>query len=226
MCRSPGCVAGATGSPALLRRNFERSVYLPTMNRSCGVEPGPYSDGQGPVSQVNPPGNGRVAVAVGADRAKSLDVGSGDRVALRLGDGTWVEPRGVAVYEHALSLGEFLFPREALAGHVAAARDHVVLIRTAAAASGADPAAAVRKALAPYGGGVTVRAATDDDVAIAPAVSDGDNAVIVIGVGAIGGFAMLAVVSTLALITIGRRGEFRLLRMFGAGRAWRAPKAR
>lgn len=170
---------------------------------------------------------GRDAVAVGADRAKSLDVGPGDRVALRLGDGTRVEPRVVAVYGHALGLGEFLFPREALAGHVSAARDQVVLIRTEAgagaetgygSASGADPAAAVRQALAPYGGGVAVRAATGDDVAIAPPVSDGDNAVIVIGVGVIGGFALLAVVSTLALITIGRRGEFRLLRMVGTGR--------
>ncbi|MFI7082318.1 FtsX-like permease family protein [Streptomyces anulatus] len=160
---------------------------------------------------------GRDAVAVGADRAKSLDVGPGDRVALRLGDGTRVEPRVVAVYEHELGLGEFLFPREALAGHVSAARDRVVLIRTGGEA-GADPAASVREALAPYGGGVTVRAATGDDVAIAPPVSDGDNAVIVIGVGVIGGFALLAVVSTLALITIGRRGEFRLLRMVGTGR--------
>lgn len=160
---------------------------------------------------------GRDTVAVGADRAESLDVGPGDRVALRLGDGTRVEPRVVAVYEHALGLGEFLFPREALAGHVSAARDQVVLIRTGSR-SGADPAAAVREALAPYGGGVTVRAATGDDVAIAPPVSDEDNAMIVIGVGVIGGFALLAVVSTLALITIGRRGEFRLLRMVGTGR--------
>ncbi|MYR14363.1 FtsX-like permease family protein, partial [Streptomyces sp. SID724] len=160
---------------------------------------------------------GRDAVAVGADRAKSLDVGLGDRVALRLGDGTRVEPRVVAVYEHQLGVGEFLFPREALAGHVSAARDQVVLIRTGDGA-GADPAAAVREALAPYGGGVAVRAATGDDVAIAPPLSDGDNAMIVIGVGVIGGFALLAVVSTLALITIGRRGEFRLLRMVGTGR--------
>ncbi|MEU3155630.1 ABC transporter permease, partial [Streptomyces griseus] len=162
---------------------------------------------------------GRDAVAVGADRAKSLGVGPGDRVALRLGDGTRVEPRVVAVYGHELGLGEFLFPREALANHVSAARDQIVLIRTGAGASpGADPVAAVRKALAPYGGGVAVRAATADDVRIAPPVPDEDNAMIVIGVGVIGGFALLAVVSTLALITIGRRGEFRLLRTVGTGR--------
>ncbi|MBV7243512.1 ABC transporter permease [Streptomyces sp. MW-W600-10] len=160
---------------------------------------------------------GRDAVAVGADRAKSLGVGPGDRVALRLGDGTRVEPRVVAVYGHELGLGEFLFPREALAGHVSAARDQVVLIRTGSGA-GADAVTAVRKALAPYGGGVAVRAATADDVRIAPPVPDEDNAMIVIGVGVIGGFALLAVVSTLALITIGRRGEFRLLRAVGTGR--------
>ncbi|WP_405683619.1 FtsX-like permease family protein [Streptomyces sp. NBC_00057] len=34
----------------------------------------------------------------------------------------------------------------------------------------------------------------------------------------IGGFALLAVISTLSLITVGRRPEFRLLRMVGAGR--------
>ncbi len=166
---------------------------------------------------------GRDAVAVGADRAKSLGVGPGDRVALRLGDGTRVEPRVVAVYGHELGLGEFLFPREALAGHVSAARDQVVLIRTGAgassgAASGADPVAAVRKALTPYGGGVALRAATPDDIRIAPPVPDEENAMIVIGVGVIGGFALLAVVTTLALITLGRRGEFRLLRTVGTGR--------
>lgn len=41
---------------------------------------------------------------------------------------------------------------------------------------------------------------------------------VIIGVGVIGGFALLAVVSTLSLITVGRRPEFRLLRTVGAGR--------
>ncbi|GAA1365448.1 FtsX-like permease family protein [Streptomyces beijiangensis] len=41
---------------------------------------------------------------------------------------------------------------------------------------------------------------------------------LVMGVGVIGGFTVLAVVSTLALITIGRRRELALLRLIGAGR--------
>ncbi|MCX4680507.1 ABC transporter permease [Streptomyces sp. NBC_01433] len=159
---------------------------------------------------------GRGAVAVGAERADSLDVGTGDTVELRLGDGTKAKLRVVAVYERSLGLGEFMLPREALAPHVSAARDASLLIGTEPH-SGAAASAAVRKALAPYSG-VLVRPATANDVRIAPAVSDEDNAMVIIGVGVIGGFALLSVISTLALITTGRREEFRLLRMVGTGR--------
>ncbi|MFJ2267612.1 ABC transporter permease [Streptomyces sp. NPDC087849] len=158
---------------------------------------------------------GRGTVAVGKDRAADLGLGTGDTVELRLGDGTEVRLRVVAIYERALGLGEFMLPREALAGHVSAPRDQLILIRSAD--GGAASAEAVRHALAPYTG-ARVRTATADDVRIAPPVSDQDNAMVVIGVGVIGGFALLAVVSTLSLITVGRRPEFRLLRMVGAGR--------
>lgn len=156
---------------------------------------------------------GHSTVAVGKDRADELGVGVGDRVRLRLGDGTTKGLRVVAVYERALGLGEFMLPREALTEHVSAARDARILVR-----SEAGPAAAsVRRAVAPYAG-AQVRAATADDVRITPASSEEDDALIVIGVGVIGGFALLAVVSTLTLITVGRRREFRLLRLVGAGR--------
>ncbi|MFD7622784.1 ABC transporter permease, partial [Streptomyces sp. NPDC059802] len=161
---------------------------------------------------------GRGTVAVGEDRAADLGVGVGDPVELRLGDGTEVRLRVVALYERALGLGEFMLPREALAGHVSALRDQLILIRsTDGTAASAATAASVRRALAPYTG-VRVRPATADDVRIAPSSSDQDNAMVIIGVGVIGGFALLAVISTLSLITVGRRPEFRLLRMVGAGR--------
>ncbi|WP_329306166.1 ABC transporter permease [Streptomyces sp. NBC_01260] len=156
---------------------------------------------------------GRNTVALGKDRADDLGAGVGDTVALRLGDGTRVRLRVVAVYERSLGLGEFMLPREALAAHVSAPRDREILIRSA----NGDALSALRAALAPYEG-VRVRAATADDVRISPSSSDQDDALIVIGVGVIGGFALLAVVSTLALITVGRRPEFRLLRLLGAGR--------
>ncbi|MFC9620652.1 FtsX-like permease family protein [Streptomyces sp. NPDC056930] len=156
---------------------------------------------------------GRGTVAVGKDRAADLAIGTGDTVKLRLGDGTEVRLRVVALYERALGIGEFMLPREALAGHVPAPRDQQILIRTADGGS----ASAAARALSPYTG-VQVRAATADDVRIAPPSSDQDDALVIIGVGVIGGFALLAVISTLSLITVGRRPEFRLLRMVGAGR--------
>ncbi|MEU6015650.1 FtsX-like permease family protein [Streptomyces sp. NPDC047515] len=158
---------------------------------------------------------GRGTVAVGKDRAADIGVGTGDTVKLRLGDGTEVRLRVVAIYERALGIGEFMLPRETLAGHVSAPRDQRILIRTAD--GGAASASGVRRALAPYAG-VQVRAATADDIRIAPSATGGKNALTVIGVGVIGGFALLAVISTLSLITVGRRAEFRLLRMVGAGR--------
>ncbi|ROQ70494.1 putative ABC transport system permease protein [Streptomyces sp. 840.1] len=156
---------------------------------------------------------GRDTVAVGRDRAGELGAGVGDLVRLRLGDGTRVRLRVVAVYERSLGLGEFMLPREALAAHVSAPRDRQILVRS----KGRDAASALRRALAPYEG-LRVRAATADDVRISPSSSAQDDALVVIGVGVIGGFALLAVVSTLALITVGRRPEFRLLRLVGAGR--------
>ncbi|MFH9466544.1 ABC transporter permease [Streptomyces clavifer] len=161
---------------------------------------------------------GTDTVAVGADRADALDTGVGGTVKLWLGDGTAVGLRVVAVYERALGIGEFMLPQAALADHVSAARDQAVLISTESGAGDGRAAAAVRDALAPYGG-ATVRRATADDVRIAPPVSARDDALIVVGVGVIGGFALLAVVSTLALISAGRRSELRLLRLVGAGRS-------
>ncbi|WP_443045255.1 ABC transporter permease [Streptomyces sp. NBC_00342] len=158
---------------------------------------------------------GRGTVAVGRDRADELGAGVGDTVRLRLGDGARVRLRVVAVYERSLGLGEFMLPRETLAAHVSAPRDRQVLVRSKDGAG--DAASAVRRALAPYAG-LDVRPAAADDVRISPSSSDQDDALTVIGVGVIGGFALLAVVSTLTLITVGRRPEFRLLRLVGAGR--------
>ncbi|MFJ2093641.1 FtsX-like permease family protein [Streptomyces sp. NPDC087901] len=157
---------------------------------------------------------GRGTVAVGEDRADDLGAGVGDTVELRLGDGTQVRLKVVALYERSLGLGEFMLPREALAGHVSAPRDQQILVRSA---DDGDATSAVRRALASYKG-LHVRPATADDVRISPSSSDQGDALIIIGVGVIGGFALLAVVSTLALISVGRRPEFHLLRLVGTGR--------
>ncbi|MFI6645046.1 FtsX-like permease family protein [Streptomyces sp. NPDC050504] len=148
-------------------------------------------------------------VAIGSERADDLDVSVGDTVKLRFGDGADVRLDVVAVYGRGVGLGEFLFPREALAKHVTAPRDATILV---AGSTGE----AVREAVAPYAG-ATVRA-PDGDAVRAGGPRAEQDALIVIGVGVIGGFTLLAVVSTLSLISVGRRPEFRLLTMVGAGR--------
>ncbi|WP_327243709.1 ABC transporter permease [Streptomyces sp. NBC_01320] len=215
--RAPG-VAAATGvlrSSVLLAHREMGDPKLdryPVLGVTAGELSGTVAPGlaSGDLAALT----GRSTVAVGRDRADELGVGIGDRVRLRLGDGTETGLRVVAVYERAMGLGEFMLPREALTGHVLAARDARILVRSEAGSA----AASVRRAVAPYAG-AQVRAATADDVRIAPSSSEKDEALIVIGVGVIGGFALLAVVSTLTLITVGRRREFRLLRLVGAGRS-------
>ncbi|MET9663311.1 ABC transporter permease, partial [Streptomyces sp. NPDC006510] len=218
--RGASGVAAATG---VLRSGVvlaHREMGDPKLDRLpvLGVTAGQLSGTLDPHVTAGDPADltGRDTVAVGEDRAGDLGVGTGDTVELRLGDGTEVRLRVVALYERALGLGEFMLPREALAGHVSVLRDQRILIRSADGRA-ASAAASVRRALAPYPG-VRVLPATADDVRIAPSSSDRDNAMIIIGVGVIGGFALLAVISTLSLITVGRRPEFRLLRMVGAGR--------
>lgn len=157
-------------------------------------------------------------VAVSSERADDLEAGVDDTVKLRFGDGTDVRLRVVAVYERGIGLGEFLLPRETLARHVSAARDTAVLVATERgdASASADAEAAVREAVAPYSG-AGVHAPSGDAVRAGGPRAE-EDALIVIGVGVIGGFTLLSVISTLTLITVGRRPEFRLLAMVGAGR--------
>ncbi|SED09145.1 ABC transporter permease [Streptomyces sp. TLI_105] len=131
-------------------------------------------------------------VAVGADMADSLGAKPGSTVELRLGDGTPKRLRVVAVYERSLALGEFLLPKGELAPHMSDPYPARVL---AAGPAGASP-------VAPES--VTLPGAELNGI-----VSGGI-------VAAIGGLTVLSVLSTLALIGAGRRGELGLLRQVGA----------
>ncbi|MFF8380902.1 FtsX-like permease family protein [Streptomyces sp. NPDC015661] len=131
-------------------------------------------------------------VAVGADTADSLEVKPGSTVELRLGDGTPKTLRVVAVYERSLALGEFLLPKAELAPHMSDPYPARVL---AAGVHGTAP--------------VAPEAVTPPGAALNALVSGGI-------VAAIGGLTLLSVLSTLALIGAGRRGELELLRQVGA----------
>ncbi|MFF2775253.1 FtsX-like permease family protein [Streptomyces sp. NPDC058052] len=132
-------------------------------------------------------------VAVGADRADSLDLRPGSTVRLRLGDGAEKDLRVVAVYERSLALGEFLLPKAGLAPHMTDPYPARVLART----TGGQGRAVPPERVVPPGAEL--------------------NGVVAAGVvGAIGALTVLSVLSSLALIGTGRRGELELLRQVGA----------
>lgn len=152
-------------------------------------------------------------VAVGADRARSLDARPGSTVTLRFGDGTQTKLRVVAVYERSLALGDFLLSRDELLAHTSTPREGRVLV---AAAPGADRAALAKSLAAAVPGARVER----DPAPIRVEAADQalGEVVTVAAVSAIGAFTAIVVLSTLSLITIGRRPELRLLRLAGAGR--------
>ncbi|MFD0074470.1 FtsX-like permease family protein [Streptomyces sp. NPDC127166] len=135
---------------------------------------------------------GAGTVAVGAGMADSLEVRPGSTVELRFGDGASKRLRVVAVYERSLALGEFLLPKAELAPHMSDPYPACVL---AAGVRGAAP--------------VVPEAVTPPGAELNGFVSGGI-------VAAIGGLTLLSVLSTLALIGAGRRGELGLLRQVGA----------
>ncbi|MFD0153453.1 FtsX-like permease family protein [Streptomyces sp. NPDC127132] len=137
---------------------------------------------------------GRGTVAVGADMADSLDARPGSTVALRLGDGTEKRLRVVAVYARSLALGEFLLPKAELAPHMT------------------DPYPA--RVLAAKGDALSGSAVAPEQVTTAGAELNGIVSAAVLT--AIGALTVLSVLSTLALIGAGRRGELALLTQVGA----------
>ncbi|MFI0716352.1 FtsX-like permease family protein [Streptomyces inhibens] len=153
-------------------------------------------------------------VAVGEDRARSLDVRPGSTVTLRFGDGVQARLRVVATYERSLALGDFLFARDELLRHMSGPGEgRRVLVRTA---SDGDRGV-VEQALAAAVAGARVERGPAP-VRVAAADQALGEVVSAAAVSAVGAFTVIAVLSTLSLIAIGRRPELRLLRLAGAGR--------
>ncbi|MEU5954191.1 ABC transporter permease [Streptomyces sp. NPDC047525] len=186
-----------TGSPRLDR--------LPVLGVTSGglartLDPGVR---QGDIGELRPG-----TVAVGRDQARSLDARPGSAVTVRFGDGVESRLTVVATYDRELALGAFLFSREQLLRHTSSPGADRILVAATGTAAGALRAAAP-------GAKVIADPAPErlepEDRALGEVVT-------VAAVGAIGGFTVIAVLSTLCLITVGRRPELSLLRLAGAGR--------
>lgn len=144
-------------------------------------------------------------VAVDATLADSAGLRTGERVALRLADGTKVFPRVVATYGRGLGLSEVTLPAADLAGHAPTPYADELLVRGGRAADLA--------ALGP----VTV---TDAAGRAAAQSRDRElNAWANTTMAAVlGGFAAIAAANTLVMTVLDRRRELRTLRLVGTTR--------
>ncbi|AXE77890.1 ABC transporter permease [Streptomyces atratus] len=144
-------------------------------------------------------------VAIDTTLAGSTKVGTGDRLALRLPDGTKASPKIVAVYGRGLGTSLVTLPATDLKTHVTSPYASDVLVR-------ATPAAAHRLTAL---GTVTDRsgyaAAQDKDRELSAWANTVMAAVL-------GGFAAVAAVNTLVMTVLDRRRELTMLRLVGSTR--------
>ncbi|KUJ69321.1 ABC transporter permease [Streptomyces albus subsp. albus] len=146
-------------------------------------------------------------VALDSRLAEAAGVGIGERLELRLPDGTRHRTTVVALYGRGLGIAQVTLSRSVLVGHVTTPLDNDVLIRTE---RGADPAA-VSARLAALGE-VTDRAgyqtARDRDQELNAWANTTMAAVL-------GGFAAVAAANTLVMTVLDRRRELGTLRLIG-----------
>ncbi|MGR3937995.1 ABC transporter permease [Streptomyces sp. BRA346] len=155
-------------------------------------------------------GPGRVAVDAGL--AQSAHVRVGDRLRLRLPDGTRAAPEVVATYGRGLGTARITLPRAALAAHVTSAFDADVLVRDDAGADREAVAAALGKRLGEQVTGRDGYAAAEDRDRALNAWSNTTMAAV------LGGFAAVAAANTLVMTVLDRRRELGTLRLIGSTR--------
>ncbi|MFI6872808.1 ABC transporter permease [Streptomyces sp. NPDC050400] len=142
-------------------------------------------------------------VALDAALARSAHVEVGDRIPLRLPDGTKASPKVTATYARGLGLSQVTLPREALKGHVTNPYDAEIWT-----------AGGTTKDLAGLGTPLA-----RDDYTTARSVDRELNAWANITMAAVlGGFAAIAAVNTLVMTVLDRRRELGTLRLIGSTR--------
>ncbi|MDK0519455.1 ABC transporter permease [Streptomyces sp. ML-6] len=144
-------------------------------------------------------------VAIDTTLAGSTKTGTGDRLALRLPDGTKASPKIVAVYGRGLGTSLVTFPAADLKAHMTASYATDVLVR-------ATPAAARKlTALGTVTDSSGYAAAQDENRELNAWANTVMAAVL-------GGFAAVAAVNTLVMTVLDRRRELTMLRLVGSTR--------
>ncbi|WBB59329.1 FtsX-like permease family protein [Streptomyces sp. WMMC500] len=157
----------------------------------------------GALDRLHDPGT----VALDANLARSAGVGTGERVGLRLPDGTPVRAEVVATYGRGLGLAQVTLDRAVLAGHVTAAYDTDLLVSGGRAAD--------LGALGGAGAAVTDAAGYAQRQDAERSLNRWANFTMA---GVLGGFAAVAAVNTLAMTVLDRRRELGMLRLIGSTR--------
>ncbi|MEO3817919.1 FtsX-like permease family protein [Plantactinospora sp. B24E8] len=156
------------------------------------------------------------AVALSRVVAQTVRAKVGGTIELRLGDGTVVKPRVVAIYENGLGFGDVTLPNDLVVAHTTARVDTAVLIRSV---DGTDPealAGALRGAVARY---PTVQIGDRQTFLAAPGSGgSGDWALNLLFQTVLLGYIAIAVVNTLVMATTARVREFAMLQLVGARR--------
>ncbi|MEU7468436.1 FtsX-like permease family protein [Streptomyces sp. NPDC044984] len=146
-------------------------------------------------------GAGRVAVDKTLAAAAKVEVG--DRLPLRLPDGTKARPEVVAVYGRGLGLAAVTMDRASLAGHVTSGFDSTLLVR------GGDAGPLAELGEVTDASGYAVARNVDREFG---AWANHTMAAV------LGGFAAVAAVNTLVMTVLDRRRELAVLRLVGATR--------
>ncbi|MFC8344700.1 FtsX-like permease family protein [Streptomyces sp. NPDC057280] len=146
---------------------------------------------------------GQGEIAVDASLADTADVRVGDRLHLRLPDGTKAAPRVVATYGRGLGLAQVTLSRADLARHVTSAYDTELWTKGGTAAA--------LKAL----GTVQDRAGYTTAQSVDRELNAWANNLMA---AVLGGFAAVAAVNTLVMTVLDRRRELGTLRLIGSTR--------
>lgn len=142
-------------------------------------------------------------VAVDAGLAESQGVRTGQRLELRMPDGTRAEPLVVATYGRGLGLAEVTLPAADLAGHVTVPYATELLVR------GGEPGALAGLGTVTDADGWSTAQSRDR------ALNAWANTTMA---AVLGGFAAVAAVNTLVMTVLDRRRELRTLRLVGTTR--------
>ncbi|MFE7673510.1 FtsX-like permease family protein [Streptomyces albidoflavus] len=159
---------------------------------------------------------GEGTVALSRTVAETVRAERGGKIDLRLGDGTVLEPRVVAIYERGLGFGDITLPNDLVVAHTTSQVNDVVLVRAQDGTEAGKLDTALRRAVEPY---PTVEVGDREAFQNAPgAGGSGDWALNLLFQTLLLGYIAIAVVNTLVMATAARVREFAMLQLVGARR--------